>query len=467
MSEVTVMPPGNGDEEERQLPATRPRMEVSSPIDMDPAQFSAALDRRKANRNVLMDWIRSALVEGVDFGSIPTKRGPSKKSLWKAGAEKICGMLNVTAVFPTLADYEKAALAGVEIKNIILRCELISSSGAMMGSGIGARNVKEDDYGDLNKSLKMAQKSSHIDATLRMAGLSEIFTQDLEDKAAPVDTAPAPPPPPPAAATNPAKPWDVKLFEANCRAALAKNAKGDWAWWRYAASKRWIFPTETIEALGVPGHHCSDNIFNLDPAAPPEQHRANAAAAFAAHEEAVKAMVLNMPLEEIELAKEAFRVVSAQAPATPPTAPAPPAAKPNPYACPVCKSSATKQSQDYEAVHWCQSCGWQWDSAGKPFEAHAWLSVICPIAKKGTPKFTLGQISRQDSKRFYGLVMNNSEEKARLGRDWKGKHYEPSQEDLVFGAACDQARAYMEGAKEQGPDDSGSAAPEDGDDVPF
>lgn len=42
----------------------------------------------------------------------------------------------------------------------------------------------EQDSGDLNKALKMAEKSAHIDATLRMAGLSEVFTQDLEDMAA-------------------------------------------------------------------------------------------------------------------------------------------------------------------------------------------------------------------------------------------------------------------------------------------
>ena len=39
----------------------------------------------------------------------------------------------------------------------------------------------DKDKGDINKSLKMAEKSAHIDATLRIAGLSEIFTQDLED----------------------------------------------------------------------------------------------------------------------------------------------------------------------------------------------------------------------------------------------------------------------------------------------
>src|SRR5690606_16916369 len=49
-----------------------------------------------------------------------------------------------------------------------------------VAEGIGARSVQQDS-GDLNKALKMAGKSAHIDATLRMAGLSEVFTQDLED----------------------------------------------------------------------------------------------------------------------------------------------------------------------------------------------------------------------------------------------------------------------------------------------
>ena len=48
--------------------------------------------------------------------------------------------------------------------------------------GTGARRIAQDN-GDINKSLKMAEKSAHIDATLRVAGLSELFTQDLEDMA--------------------------------------------------------------------------------------------------------------------------------------------------------------------------------------------------------------------------------------------------------------------------------------------
>jgi len=156
------------------------RQFAASPLDLPAEQFRAGLDRRKENRGALMEWVRAALIEGIDFGCIKTKRGPSKPSLWKPGAEKICGMLGVTVHFPTLHDYEQAALNSVVVVNIIIRCEIMDASGKVVADGIGARSLKQD-YGDINKALKMAEKSAHIDATLRMAGLSEVFTQDLED----------------------------------------------------------------------------------------------------------------------------------------------------------------------------------------------------------------------------------------------------------------------------------------------
>lgn len=171
----------------------------TSVFDGNVQEFKGALARRGENRKSLIDWIREALVEGVDYGKIHTKKksecqhkGPpgctpekepyhwSKDSLRKPGAEKICGMLGVNATFPTIKDYEQSALNGVAIETIILRCHLLSADGAIIADGIGARSVQSD-YGDLNKALKMACKSAHIDATLRMAGLSEIFTQDIED----------------------------------------------------------------------------------------------------------------------------------------------------------------------------------------------------------------------------------------------------------------------------------------------
>jgi hypothetical protein len=167
---------------------------AANPLDLPAATFQEGLDRRRQNRAALMAWVRDALVEGLDFGKIhivgwgKCKAGKdcqnpahfSKPSLFKPGAEKICGMLGVTVRYPTLPDYEKAALNGSTLNQIIIRCEIVDTSGRVVADGVGARQLAQDN-GDINKALKMAEKSAHIDATLRMAGLSEVFTQDIED----------------------------------------------------------------------------------------------------------------------------------------------------------------------------------------------------------------------------------------------------------------------------------------------
>jgi len=151
-----------------------------NPLDTPTTVFRADLERRRENRQLLLNWIRSSLKEGTDYGSIPTKRGPSKPSLFKPGAEKICGMLGITVHFPSLKETESALLQGLVPEYVMVRCELKNIHGQTLADGVGARSLKQE-YGDINKSLKMAEKSAHIDATLRLAGLSEVFTQDTED----------------------------------------------------------------------------------------------------------------------------------------------------------------------------------------------------------------------------------------------------------------------------------------------
>lgn len=179
-------------EQEAQLPVVQSR--AVSIFDMPVAEFRGSLERRGDNRKALMNWVREAMVDGVDFGAIHIVKKDkcrlgrfckdqnhfSKPVLFKPGSEKICGMLGVTPTFPTLPDYERLALEGKPIENVIIRCHILSASKEVIADGIGARSVSND-YGDINKALKMACKSAQIDATLRMAGLSEIFTQDLDD----------------------------------------------------------------------------------------------------------------------------------------------------------------------------------------------------------------------------------------------------------------------------------------------
>jgi hypothetical protein len=193
---VTLPAEAAGEPARREAPASVPG---ATPLGPPNDVFEAGLARRRQNRAAILGWIREALVDGTDYGRIHVatrdrcayaKRGEAalcppasnwtKPSLFKPGAEKICGMLGVTMHCPNLTAYEQAALSGKNLGTIILRCEQHDSQGRVVAEGIGARNVQQD-YGDLNKSLKTAGKSAHIDATLRKAGLSEIFTQDLED----------------------------------------------------------------------------------------------------------------------------------------------------------------------------------------------------------------------------------------------------------------------------------------------
>ncbi len=162
-------------------------------MDREPAALTIALERRKENRQILLDWIKEALVEDTDFGRIhfvkkescpdgPRCTNPyhwSKPSLWKAGAEKIAGMLGFRPHWPELADELAHVKAGATV--IGLRCQLLDQHGCVVSEGIGARGLAED-YQDVNKALKMAKKSGLIDAVLNAGGLSEVFTQDLSDE---------------------------------------------------------------------------------------------------------------------------------------------------------------------------------------------------------------------------------------------------------------------------------------------
>ena len=96
-------------------------------------------------------------------------------------------------------------IEGKKVSHIILRCEIYNDNGNVIAEGIGARSV-EQDKGALNKALKMAKKSALIDATLQAGGLSEIFTQDLEDMPPHGDNGNASPPKPPTPAPKPPNP---------------------------------------------------------------------------------------------------------------------------------------------------------------------------------------------------------------------------------------------------------------------
>ena len=149
---------------------------ISHPLDLDPKSLLKNMDKRTGNRDALIKWISINLIEGTDYAA---RRG-SKKNLEKPGAEKIVSATGLTPTFPSLNKYEESAYSGVDIKEIVIRCEL-KMHNMVIGTGIGGRLVKED-HGNINKALKMAKKSALIDAVITTYGLTAMFDQDWNEK---------------------------------------------------------------------------------------------------------------------------------------------------------------------------------------------------------------------------------------------------------------------------------------------
>jgi hypothetical protein len=166
----------------------------------DPKALTARLETFSRARGLFVDWLFNRLVAGIDFMVIHRKVGPrgsktdcpnradqkspgcptcgGKATLAKPGSEKICGLLQLRPRFKR--DVDSWEMLGGEAGLVTLVCELVTPAGVVVAEGRGARH-RDQDFGDVNKCLKMAQKSAQTDAVLRCAGLSEIFTQDLED----------------------------------------------------------------------------------------------------------------------------------------------------------------------------------------------------------------------------------------------------------------------------------------------
>jgi len=165
----------------------------NAPLDMPVETFKKGMNRREENRKELLRWIKENLVAGIDFGRIHVvEQCPyaihgnphlcedashySDPILWKAGAERILGVLGLTVHFPNLHQYEMACCHKHELSAVVLKCELKTSNGIVVAEGMGARHIKQDNF-NLNTTIKMAAKSAMIDACIRVAGLTNLFRQ--------------------------------------------------------------------------------------------------------------------------------------------------------------------------------------------------------------------------------------------------------------------------------------------------
>lgn len=154
------------------------------------------------------DFLKNGFIDGIDSGKIPSV---DKPCLFKAGAEKVQLYLGLTAQY-TLINRE--FISGLETRNADWdenakkymytdtvrnyyswewRCDLWYGD-VKVAEGVGMANTEEDKFvsqykkgktpdGLANTVMKIAKKRAFVDAIIAASGISDIFTQDLEDDA--------------------------------------------------------------------------------------------------------------------------------------------------------------------------------------------------------------------------------------------------------------------------------------------
>lgn len=396
------------------------------------------------------------------------------KYRWKGGARK-CPECKQEAIIKGKSEFGGGWLCWQKKGG----CGAKWPDGAVEIEGQNVDKVEHDSPADFyNTVLKMAKKRAFVDATITATAASDIFTQDIGDDdgnggapeppKTPQDTPRRAAPSSPASAKKAAAApqgatatpqgtkqgteakLDIPTFLANCRARLLSlvNPDDEWAWWRYAIDKGWIMSNESLADA------TAEKMFEgYDPGRP----RESISDIFGRHDSAIDAMAANTPPE---MKEEILRGLVLM-----PRPKAKEPAKPKGITCPACSSTATKKHDDLEGVLWCQKCGVQWQAADpnkEPYEAHEWMFAKLPFAPKDAAKKdykgkTLGQLSRLDSKYWYGIVINFKAE------PFQGRP--PSAESIAFGEACEAARKHLkQTADKENPSDE---EPGEEDDVPF
>lgn len=151
-----------------------------------------ALAELKTQRESLNRFIKSHLVDSVDYGVIP---GTNKPSLYKPGAEKLAKIFQLGS---RIVSSEKDIDPSKGWAMFTYRVEVFHlPTGKAVAQCEGSMNSQEKRNSkpmptQINSLQKMAQKRAFVGAVIIATGASDFFTQDLED----MDRDDAPPPPP-------------------------------------------------------------------------------------------------------------------------------------------------------------------------------------------------------------------------------------------------------------------------------
>lgn len=174
-------------------------IQVFDPLDAEPIQFKKQLESRQANYDALSMHVQNVLVHRKDYGRIHIEKAKSKGGncekpwhctyekaphhwsdyrLFKSGADKILGLLGLAATYPDEKDYRQAALKGMPIEDVVVKCFIDNGRGGNVAEGLGAA-ARSKHNGDLNNTIKKACKRARLDAVERLPSISALFESDF------------------------------------------------------------------------------------------------------------------------------------------------------------------------------------------------------------------------------------------------------------------------------------------------
>ena len=142
-------------------------------------EFQNGVDTFLSNRQYFTEKVLPLLVENRDYFVVEGRR-----SLAKGGAEKIAAIYRLVAVFRRDAE-TLDCFKDVQGELVDYIPDLLKD-GNTAGQGRGSALLSANDN-DVNKTIKMAQKSAFVDAIIRTCHISDLFTQDIHEVAAPTN----------------------------------------------------------------------------------------------------------------------------------------------------------------------------------------------------------------------------------------------------------------------------------------
>lgn len=143
---------------------------------------------KTSGKNYLVDcgFSKQTLRRGVDFGVIPKTKKPS---LFKSGAEKIAmgyGLLQHYTIESKIEEAGKEPFFFYCVRCDL--CKVYNGVEYVWTSAYGSANTNEkrngfnSAYDSANSTLKMAQKRALVAAAISISGVSDAFTQDMENE---------------------------------------------------------------------------------------------------------------------------------------------------------------------------------------------------------------------------------------------------------------------------------------------